>query len=310
MNRQTSMEDLAALRQQRHQQQKMIAEQHAMMNAQMFLQQQRAFDSSRNQLPTFPQASFLPIPSSSSSGARPVPPAPVDHSMYTSAPMISAAFVYEDGPATGMPMQQSAVASQRVEMRRGSLSLSDVLPLMPARRDDDDDDEQDEDGEQDDDEALAAQHNPHHRPQRAVRARSDARRRQEDDDDESADEDPDDGDDQDDDGDDDDEHPTTMPMTSSASVSPASSPAASSGRRRAVGAAYVSAAQSTSGGRRDRRRPSAHRTFACEVQHCNRVFRRSEHLKRHERTHSGEKPFACTEPNCKKSTPRTFSRAF
>lgn len=34
----------------------------------------------------------------------------------------------------------------------------------------------------------------------------------------------------------------------------------------------------------------------CDV--CNKVFTRSEHLRRHKRAHSAEKPFACVE--CKK----------
>ncbi|ODV71641.1 C2H2-type zinc finger protein CYBJADRAFT_131308, partial [Cyberlindnera jadinii NRRL Y-1542] len=33
------------------------------------------------------------------------------------------------------------------------------------------------------------------------------------------------------------------------------------------------------------------RLFACEV--CKRAFARSEHLKRHERSHTKEKPFVC-----------------
>ncbi|KAI9285622.1 hypothetical protein BC943DRAFT_323750 [Umbelopsis sp. AD052] len=37
---------------------------------------------------------------------------------------------------------------------------------------------------------------------------------------------------------------------------------------------------------------------------CNMVFTRSEHLARHERKHTGEKPFTCVVPGCD----RTFSR--
>ncbi|KAI8074624.1 hypothetical protein BC940DRAFT_266619, partial [Gongronella butleri] len=37
---------------------------------------------------------------------------------------------------------------------------------------------------------------------------------------------------------------------------------------------------------------------------CNMVFTRSEHLARHERKHTGEKPFTCIVPGCE----RKFSR--
>ncbi|CAO3569253.1 unnamed protein product [Mortierella alpina] len=50
---------------------------------------------------------------------------------------------------------------------------------------------------------------------------------------------------------------------------------------------------------------SSPKTFQCTgYPGCNMVFTRSEHLARHERKHTGEKPYKCIVPNC----PRTFSR--
>ncbi|KAJ2956820.1 hypothetical protein NQZ79_g7398 [Umbelopsis isabellina] len=43
----------------------------------------------------------------------------------------------------------------------------------------------------------------------------------------------------------------------------------------------------------------------CQVSHCQRKFKRLEHLKRHMRTHTLERPFTCTIPGCNKS----FSRS-
>jgi uncharacterized Zn-finger protein len=43
----------------------------------------------------------------------------------------------------------------------------------------------------------------------------------------------------------------------------------------------------------------------CQVSHCQRKFKRLEHLKRHMRTHTMERPFTCTIPGCNKS----FSRS-
>ncbi|KAG2173615.1 hypothetical protein INT43_005033 [Umbelopsis isabellina] len=61
-------------------------------------------------------------------------------------------------------------------------------------------------------------------------------------------------------------------------------------------------------GRKGRRRSSLRngpKLFRCTgFGDCNMVFTRSEHLARHERKHTGEKPFSCVVPGCS----RTFSR--
>ncbi|KAI8883269.1 hypothetical protein K501DRAFT_126363, partial [Backusella circina FSU 941] len=48
------------------------------------------------------------------------------------------------------------------------------------------------------------------------------------------------------------------------------------------------------------------RTFACKTEDCGKVFKRSEHLKRHIKSiHTMEKPFKCPYQNCNKR----FSRS-
>lgn len=51
------------------------------------------------------------------------------------------------------------------------------------------------------------------------------------------------------------------------------------------------------------RRNSSDKQFACT--HCAKVFKRHEHLKRHMRCHTGEKPFFCRVADCG----RSFSRS-
>ncbi|KAI8600094.1 hypothetical protein EDD21DRAFT_307026 [Dissophora ornata] len=51
---------------------------------------------------------------------------------------------------------------------------------------------------------------------------------------------------------------------------------------------------------------SSSRVFTCSIEHCGKLFRRSEHLKRHFRSvHTLEKPFECPVTTC----PKRFSRS-
>ncbi|KAI8340514.1 hypothetical protein BC941DRAFT_324881, partial [Chlamydoabsidia padenii] len=48
------------------------------------------------------------------------------------------------------------------------------------------------------------------------------------------------------------------------------------------------------------------RTFVCQAEDCGKIFKRSEHLKRHIRSiHTNEKPFECPYQQCQKR----FSRS-
>jgi uncharacterized Zn-finger protein len=56
---------------------------------------------------------------------------------------------------------------------------------------------------------------------------------------------------------------------------------------------------------RIRKNENGEKVFECTVQGCEKSFKRSEHLKRHIRTHTGEKPFKCPVETCGKR----FSRS-
>jgi uncharacterized Zn-finger protein len=57
--------------------------------------------------------------------------------------------------------------------------------------------------------------------------------------------------------------------------------------------------------RRSNNASNATKSHVCPVTQCQRRFKRLEHLKRHMRIHTLERPFACTYPNCSK----IFSRS-
>ncbi|ORY03018.1 hypothetical protein K493DRAFT_140725, partial [Basidiobolus meristosporus CBS 931.73] len=47
------------------------------------------------------------------------------------------------------------------------------------------------------------------------------------------------------------------------------------------------------------------RNYVCSFDMCGRKFKRYEHLKRHVRTHTGERPYICPVEGCAKG----FSRS-
>lgn len=51
------------------------------------------------------------------------------------------------------------------------------------------------------------------------------------------------------------------------------------------------------------------RPFVCEYPECKRAFKRFEHLKRHNKMHTGERPYKCKYPGCMKSFSRSDNLA-
>lgn len=75
--------------------------------------------------------------------------------------------------------------------------------------------------------------------------------------------------------------------------------------RQAVAAAYFQPQEGFFPGLARIEKDSADRKHVCRIGDCGRKFKRLEHLKRHQRIHSGERPFCCPIPGCEKK----FSRS-
>lgn len=55
--------------------------------------------------------------------------------------------------------------------------------------------------------------------------------------------------------------------------------------------------------------PAVTKKHVCTTEGCNKRFRRLENLKRHQRTHTHERPYPCTVPGCKKRFSRSDNLA-
>eukprot|EP00842_Homolaphlyctis_polyrhiza_P001182 jgi/Hompol1/2064/HPOL_005841-RA len=89
-------------------------------------------------------------------------------------------------------------------------------------------------------------------------------------------------------------------LSTDPSVKQATQPSAPPAAKRAM----VSVTKSK---RRGTKRMSipAPKTIPCTFEGCDKMFNRHEHLVRHMRMHTGERPFSCSFPNCG----RSFSRS-